>query len=105
LNFKVTLKTKEDRRKAYNKLRKLIINDLGNGRIPTYHILHIERDGSANNHYMTPISLESVDKQGNKAAWVEDFEFFLKLLLSLKNVVEVEYDYKRPAVIFTYEEV
>jgi len=34
--------------------------------------------------------------------WIQDFEFFLKLLLRLKKVVEVEYDHERPAVIFTY---
>ena len=34
--------------------------------------------------------------------WVQDFEFFLRLMLRLKRIVEVEYDPKRPAVIFTY---
>jgi len=102
--MKFELKTKEDRKRAYNELRKLILNDLGNGRVPTFHVLHIESDGTTDNHYMTPISLEPVNKRGDKMIWVQDFEFFLKLLLRLKRVVEVEYDPKRPAVIFTYAE-
>ncbi|RLE48889.1 MAG: hypothetical protein DRJ18_00940 [Candidatus Methanomethylicota archaeon] len=103
--MKFELKTVEDRKKAFKELRSLVLNDIGNGRLPTFHILHIERDGTADNHYMTPISLEPVDEKGTKAVWVQDFEFFLKLLLKLKKVVEVEYDPKRPAIIFTYEEV
>jgi len=103
--MKFELKTVEDRKKAFKELRRLVLNDVGKGRLPTFHILHIERDGTVDNHYMTPISLEPVDEEGNKAVWVQDYEFFLKLLLKLKNVVEVEYDPNRPAIIFTYEEV
>ena len=99
------LKTIEDRKRAYREIIRLIINDVINGRLPTFHVLHIKKDGTADNHYMTPISLEPVDKKGTKAVWVQDFEFFLKLLLRLKKVVEVEYDHERPTVIFTYEEV
>ncbi|RLF08479.1 MAG: hypothetical protein DRJ60_00010 [Thermoprotei archaeon] len=103
--MKFELKTREDRMRAFKEIWRLVLNDVGNGRLPTYHILHIERDGTVDNHYMTPISLEPVDDKGNKAVWVQDFEFFLKLLLSLRKVVEVEYDHERPAVIFTYSEV
>jgi hypothetical protein len=53
---------------------------------------------------MTPISLEPVNEQGDRALWVQDFEFFLKLLLKLKSTIEVEYDHTRPAVVFTYIE-
>jgi len=102
--MKFELKTIRDRKKAFKELWRLILNDVGKGRLPTFHILHIERDGTVDNHYMIPISLEPVDEKGNKAVWVQDYEFFLKLLLKLKNVVEVEYDLKRPAIIFTYEE-
>ncbi len=98
------LKGKEDRKRAFKEIWKLVINDIGRGRLPTYHVLRCEYDGVVSNHYMTPISLEPVDEKGNKAVWVEDFEFFLKLMLRLKNVVEVEYDSERPAVIFTYIE-
>ena len=92
----------EDRKRAFREIWRLILNDIAKGRIPTYHILHIEEDGSVDNHYMTPISLELVDCKGRMMVWVEDFEFFLKLLLRLKKVVEVEYDPERPAVVFTY---
>jgi len=101
---KFELKTIEDRKRAFKEIWKLVLNDVGRGRIPTYHILHIEKDGTADNHYMTPISLEPVNERGDRMIWVQDFEFFLKLLLRLKRVVEVEYDPKRPAVIFTYAE-
>jgi len=47
---------------------------------------------------MTSVSLES----GERVLWVQDFEFFLKLLLKQRAVKEVEYDPRRPAVIFTY---
>lgn len=98
------LKTVEDRVRAFKEIWRLVLNDVGRGRLPTYHILHIEKDGFIDNHYMTPISLEPVNKRGDRAVWVHDFEFFLKLLLRLKKVTEVEYDPKRPAVIFTYVE-
>ena len=98
------LKTIEDRRKAFRKIWKKVLNDVGNGRIPTYHVLHIGKDGTVGNHYMTPISLEPVNERGDRMVWIQDFEFFLKLLLRLKRVVEVEYDSERPAVIFTYVE-
>ena len=98
------LKTVEDRKKAFKAIWSLILEDIGRGRIPTFHVFHIESDGTADNHYMTPISLEPVDDKGSKAVWVQDFEFFLKLLLRLKKVVEVEYDHERPAIIFTYIE-
>jgi len=96
------LKTIKDRKRAFKELWRLVLNDVGKGRLPTFHILHIERDGTADNHYMTPISLEPVDEEGNKAVWIQDFGFFLKLLLRLKRVAEVEYDPERPAVVFTY---
>jgi len=99
------LKIEEDRRKAFREIRRLILSDLMRGRMPTFHVLHFERDGLVDNHYMTPISLEPADEQGNSVVWFQDFEFFLKLLLSLRKVVEVEYDHERPAVIFTYSEV
>ncbi|RLG50031.1 MAG: hypothetical protein DRN90_00210 [Thermoproteota archaeon] len=100
--MKIELRSAEDRKRAFREIWRLVLNDLGKGRIPTYHILHIEEDGSADNHYMTPISLEPVNEKGDKMIWVQDFEFFLKLLLLLEKIVEVEYDPKRPAVIFTY---
>ena len=96
------LKTPKDRKRAFREIWRLILNDIAKGRIPTYHILHIEEDGSVDNHYMTPISLEPVNEKGDKMIWIQDFEFFLKLLLRLKRVVEVEYDPERPAVVFTY---
>ena len=92
----------EDRKRAFREIWRLILNDIAKGRIPTYHILHIEKDGTVDNHYMTPISLEPVNEKGDKMIWIQDFEFFLKLLLRLKRVVEVEYDPERPAVVFTY---
>jgi len=92
------------RKRAFREIRRLILRDLTRGRIPTYHILRINRDGDVSNHYMTPISLEPVNERGDKMIWVQDFEFFLKLFLRLKKVTRVEYDSRRPAVIFTYEE-
>jgi len=96
------LRTIEDRRRAFREIWERVLNDVGSGRIPTYHVLHIEGDGTVDNHYMTPISLEPVNERGDMMVWVQDFEFFLKLMLRLKRVIEVEYDPKRPAVIFTY---
>ena len=96
------LKTIEDRKRAYGEIIKSIINDVINGRLPTFHVLHIRRDGTTDNHYMTPISLEPVNERGDRMLWIQDFGFFLKLMLRLKRVIEVEYDPKRPAVIFTY---
>jgi len=98
------LDSAERRKRAFREIRKLILRDLTRGRIPTYHILRIDRDGVVSNYYMTPISLEPVNERGDKMIWVQDFEFFLKLLLRLKKVTRVEYDSRRPAVIFTYEE-
>jgi len=37
--------------------------------------------------------------------WDRDFKFFLRLMLRLKRVVEVEYDDTRPAVIFTHTDM
>ena len=99
--MKFRLRSVEDRRRAFKVLWERIIEDLCRGRIPTYHILRVS-DGEVTNHYMIPTSLEPVDEEGSKMVWVEDFMFFLKLLLRLKGVVEVEYDPERPAVIFTY---
>ena len=96
------LNTVESRERAFTELWRLILGDIAEGRIPTYHIVHVERDGSVGNHYMTPISLEPVDDQGNRMIWIQDFEFFLRLLLKLRRVIEVEYDPARPAVVFTY---
>ena len=78
-----------------------VVKDLLEGRIPVYHILHFE-DSGVDNHYMTPISLEPVDKKGNKMIWLQDFEFFLYMFLTDKRVKMVEYDEKRPAVIFDF---
>jgi len=100
--MKFELKTIRDRKKAFKELWRLILNDVGKGRLPIFHILHIERDGTVDNHYMIPISLEPVDEKGNRAVWIQDFGFFLKLMLRLKRVIEVEYNPKRPAVIFIY---
>jgi hypothetical protein len=100
---KFTLNTIEDRKRAFRELRKLVLSDIANGRIPTFHVVHIE-DGLADNHYMTPVSLEPVDDQGNRVIWIQDFEFFLKLLLKLKGTIKVEYNHERPAVIFYYIE-
>jgi len=94
----------EDRKRAFTKLWRLILEDVASGRIPTFHIVRVNRDGDIYNHYMTPISLEPVDDQGNRAVWIHDFEFFLKLLLKLKGTIKVEYDHERPAVIFYYIE-
>ena len=102
--MKFELRTPEDRRRAYNTIMKLILNDLAQGRIPTYHILRLDEEGGAANHYMTPVSLEPVNVKGNRMIWVQDYEFFLRLLLRLKRVVEVAYDPGRPAVVFTYME-
>ena len=96
------LRTIEDRKRTYREIIRLIINDVINGRLPTFHVLHIRRDDTADNHYMTPISLEPVDEKGNRALWIQDFGFLLKLMLRLKRVLEVEYNPKRPAVIFIY---
>ena len=104
MSIRFELKNREDRKRAFKKLRGLILNDIVNGRIPTYHVLHIEEDGSADNHYMTPISLSPVDEGGTRAVWIQDFEFFLKLLLRLKRVVEVEYNPEEPSIVFTYIE-
>ncbi len=100
--MRFTLKTSEDRKRAFREIWRHILSDIANGRIPTYHILHLENDGSADNHYMTPISLRPVDEEGTRAVWVQDFEFFLKLLLRLKKVVEVEYNPEEPSIVFTY---
>lgn len=94
----------KDRVKAFKHLRKIIANDLIKGRIPTYHVFCISYDGTATNRYMTPVSLEPIDDKGSIEVNLFDFEFFLKLMLRLKNVKEVEYDPKRPAIIFTYIE-
>ena len=96
------LRTVEDRKKAFKEIWSLVLEDLARGRIPTFHVLHIEEGGAADNHYMTPISLEPVDEKRSRAVFIQDFEFFLKLLLRLRRVVEVEYDPERPAIIFTY---
>jgi len=96
------LNTLEDRMKAYDEIRKKILDDLIKGRIPTFHFVVCDDEGTVVNHYMTPVSLEPVDDRGNKAVWVQDFEFFLKLFLRMKDVVQVEYDDRRPAVLFLY---
>ncbi|RLG70638.1 MAG: hypothetical protein DRO23_13065 [Thermoprotei archaeon] len=100
----IELHTIEDRKKAFKIMWKKILKDLLKGRIPTYHVLHFYKHGSVGNHYMTPISLEPVNKEGDRMVWINDFEFFLRLFLRLKRVTTVEYDEKRPAVIFYYEE-
>ena len=102
--MKFTLNTPRDRKRAYRELRRLVLEDIASGRVPTFHVVHIERDGCVDNHYMTPVSLEPVNEQGDRVLWVQDFMFFLKLLLKLKGTIEVEYDSKRPAVVFTYIE-
>ncbi len=102
--MKFEIKSAEDRKKAYMEIRRSMIRDIVKGRIPTFHVFHIDEYGVASNHYMTPISLEHVDEEGNKMIWIDDFEFFLRLLLRLRGVVEVEYDNKRPAIVFTYIE-
>ena len=99
------LKTAEDRRKAFRELLRMILDDIAErGKTPTFHVVHIEKGGAVDNHYMTPVSLEPIDDRGSIGVWAQDFEFFLKLLLRLKNVIEVEYDPERPAVVFTYAE-
>jgi len=108
MSVKFELKSKEDRREAYNRIKELIHRDLLRKRIPTFHVLHVCYDGFDtvyDNHYMTPISLEPVDERGTKMLNVFDFDFFLRLLISLKSTTEVEYDPNRPAVIFTVETV
>jgi len=104
MSVKFELKSKEDRREAYNRIKELIHRDLFRKRIPTFHVFHVCYDGFdtvSDNHYMTPVSLEPVDERGAKMLNV--FDFFLRLLISLKSTVEVEYDPNRPAVIFTIE--
>jgi len=98
------LDSAERRKRAFKVIRERMFRDIVKGRIPTFHVLRINRDGVVSNHYMTPISLEPVNERGDKMIWVQDFEFFLKLFLRLKKVTRVEYDSRRPAVIFTYEE-
>ena len=100
--MKFRLNSARDRRRAYRKLAYFIARDIVSKRLPTFHVLHLMRDGGVDNHYMTPISLEPVDEHGKMAVWGSDFKFFLRLMLRLKKVVEVEYDDTRPAVIFTY---
>lgn len=104
MEIEFELKTVEDRRKAFATLSKRILRDVLDGRIPTYHVLHFERNGSAHSHVMTPISLEPVDSQGRKVIFIQDFEFWLKFLLKNKNVTDVEYDPSRPAILFVYDE-
>ena len=96
------LRRTKDRVKAFRQLRRIISDNLIRGRIPTFHVLCISHDGTATNHYMTPVSLEPIDDRGSILVNLFDFEFFLKLMLRLKNVKEVEYDPSRPAIIFTY---
>jgi hypothetical protein len=99
------LRTAGDRRKAFRELFRVLLDDVAErGKIPTFHVVHIEKGGIISNHYMTPVSLEPVDDGGGVGVWIQDFEFFLKLLLKLGKVVEVEYDPGRPAVVFTYVE-
>jgi len=90
-----------NRADAYRRLRELIHRDLANKRIPTFQMVHICGSGDNDTHYMTPISFEPVDERGTRMANIFDFDFFLRLFLSLKSVVDVEYDPSRPAVIFT----
>lgn len=104
MNVRIKLSDARSRRMAFRELSKIVLDDVANGRIPTYHILHVKHS-EVDNHYMTPMSFEPADESGSKAVWAGDFMFFLRLLLSLKKVVEVEYDSKRPAVIFTYVDV
>lgn|GEM_PF-2652448 len=104
MEIKFELKTVEDRKKAFTVISERILRDILNGRIPTYHVLHFNRDGSAHNHFMTPISLEPVDSQGRKMIWIQDFEFWLKFLLKNRKVTYVEYVPSRPAILFTYDE-
>jgi len=99
------LNSARDRRRAYRKLAYFIARDIVSKRLPTFHVLHLGRDGGVDNHYMTPVSLEPVNEKGDIAVWDRDFRFFLRLMLRLKRVVEVEYDDTRPAVIFTYTDV
>ncbi|HID04951.1 MAG TPA: hypothetical protein EYP20_04005 [Aigarchaeota archaeon] len=98
------LRTAEDRRRAFRELARLALQDLARGRVPTFHVVHVEGDGAADSHYMTPISLEPVDGEGSVAAFAQDLLFFLRLLLRLRRVVEAEYDPERPAIVFTYLE-
>jgi hypothetical protein len=72
------LKTAEDRKKAFRELLKMILDDIAErGRIPTFHVVHVEKDGAVDNHYMTPVSLEPIDDRGRIGVWAQDFEFFL----------------------------
>ena len=95
----------KSRKRAYLELKELILRDLASGRIPTYHFVHYEDNIDMkiiSNHYMTPVSLEPVDKKGRKMLWTQDFLFFLELFLRIKGVREVLYDPKRPAIVFRY---
>jgi len=102
-DFYLELNTVEDRKRAFEELRKIVLEELGSGRIPTYHIVRIRRDGTAANHYVTPVSLELLE-DGRIVAFHSDFEFLLELLLKLKEVKMVAYIKERPAVVFFMHE-
>ena len=89
---------------AHKIFEKKVVPDLLKGRIPTYHVLHFETysDGcTADNHYMTPLSMESINGKGDRMIWVQDFEFFLKVFATDERVKMVGYDEDSPAVIFS----
>jgi len=105
VGLRFELGSAEDRKKAFRELWRAILGDLARGRVPTYHVVVVEEGNEGTefaDHYMTPVSLEPVDDRGSIGVWAQDFEFFLKLLLRLRNVVAVEYVPERPAVVFTY---
>lgn len=89
MNVKFEFKSVEDRKRAYKAIREFILKDLVNGKIPMFHVFHIESDETVDNHYMTPISLEPVDEKGSRAVFVQDFEFSQKLLLRLKRLLRL----------------
>jgi hypothetical protein len=45
-NVKFTLNTPRDRKRAYRELRKLILNDIVEGRVPTFHVVTLRETGA-----------------------------------------------------------
>jgi len=100
--MKFELKDKKHRKEVFRKLRDVILHELvSKKRIPYFHILHYHPDGTVDNHYMTPIALT---KEKDKMIFIEDYEFFLRILLQNPKVIEVEYDKKEGSIIFTLDE-
>ena len=107
MKFDLTSKDVFERKKIAQLLLEKIVSFLMKGKMVTFHVVHFEYDEwgcTVDNHYMTPISLEPVDEKGNKMIWIQDFEFFLLLLLLDTRTHSVQFDEERPAVIFEFQD-